>query len=329
MEHEFLGTGAHHSERDPRTVKHEDLVQFGAPLQKGGVEYTTNDIEHQHSVGICTAISLVQNREKANGKKYSPDFQYLLQKRFVDLNWYEGSSVLSSLKVAKNFGLLPINLWTYTTENDRYLPYNQYIAKLQAIPDSEIQRLLLLCTDKIQGYAQVNVSDPQAIAKAVNESKSGILCRYDCGSTWWIPSWLAKDINPLRKPDPATSGHAIILNMFDYTKGFMQKLANTWGITWCLNGCADINWSNYKMTEAWTILDFSPPINPYPTVRLGSKGVVVKDLQIKLNKKVGCNLPTTGNFGPLTLAQVINFQKMNKLVPDGIVGPLTWGKLNL
>jgi peptidoglycan hydrolase-like protein with peptidoglycan-binding domain len=116
--------------------------------------------------------------------------------------------------------------------------------------------------------------------------------------------------------------------MFDYSATLMQKLANTWSAMWCLQGCADINWNNYPMTEAWTILKFAPPINYYPTLRRGSKGAVVKDLQTKLNKKRGCNLGIDGIFGAQTLKEVIAFQTDNKLSPDGIVGPLTWKELN-
>ncbi|MFA6257329.1 MAG: peptidoglycan-binding domain-containing protein [Candidatus Paceibacterota bacterium] len=34
-----------------------------------------------------------------------------------------------------------------------------------------------------------------------------------------------------------------------------------------------------------------------------------------------------GDFGPKTKAAVITFQKLNGLVPDGLVGPLTKGRL--
>lgn len=327
-------TGANASEQDPRTVKHEDLAQASTPLVSGGVPYLPADIEDQHNVGICTAISFIQNREKVNGKKYSPDFQYLLQKKYIDQAWFEGSSIFAALKVGKTYGLLPLELWTHTTEADRRLSYADYSAKLQAIPLEEILRLIALCTDKIAGYASVNVSDPQAIAKAVNESEAGILCRYGCQKNWWTSptgqvSWQAKDINPLR-PGPETSGHAITLNMFDYSSGTMQKLANTWGIYWNLQGSADINWDNYKMNEAWLILKVAPIINQYPTIRIGAKGAVVKDLQTKLNAKavVNYSIAMDGVFGPNTQKVVVIFQTKNGLTPDGIVGPKTWAALN-
>ncbi len=316
---EKLGTGAHESPQDSRTIIHS--LDTATPLVSGGFEYI--DHEHQHSVGICTAISLVQLREKATGKKYSPDFQYLLQKKFVDFNWAEGSSVFNSLKVGKNYGFLPIELMTHITEADRFLPYSQYVAKLQSIPESEVQRLILLCTDKIPGYAQVT-NDPQSIAKAIVDSDAGVLCRYGCQSNWWTPSWQPKDIDPL-KYAPETSGHAIIMSSFDYSVPMMQKLANTWGNIWDLGGNAHINWNNYPPTEVWTILKTTPVIPPYiftKTLRFKDIGTDVRMLQ----KKLG--ITPDGIFGNITLRVVRAFQLSNKLNPDGIVGPKTNELLN-
>lgn len=325
---QIISTGAKVSPIDPRTILHGDLVTAVAPLVKGGIVYGVENIEHQHNVGICTAISLVQNREKVNGRKYSPEFQYLLQKKYYDLDYEEGSSIFSALKVGKNYGFLPLELWTHTTEQDRYLPYNQYIQKLTIIPQTEIQRLVNLCVDKISGYASVDVSDPQAIARAINESEAGILCRYGCGSTWWLPSWLPQDINPLRRPIPETSGHAIGMTMFDYSNGLMQKLANTWGINWNLQGNADINWSNYPMTEAWAILRNPPSIPPPPFKFLKdlSYGMMNSDV-IQLQKRLGL-IHITGYFGPLTKATVIYYQTTHGIPNTGYVGILTRTSLN-
>ena len=48
--------------------------------------------------------------------------------------------------------------------------------------------------------------------------------------------------------------------------------------------------------------------------------------QQALNKK-GYSLTVDGDFGTLTQAAVKNFQRVNKLTDDGIVGPKTWEKL--
>lgn len=66
-----------------------------------------------------------------------------------------------------------------------------------------------------------------------------------------------------------------------------------------------------------------------PTLRRGSKGAYVKELQTLLNYSSmdSINLAVDGIFGPLTEIAVISYQKLHGLKGDGIVGPLTWGQL--
>jgi len=67
--------------------------------------------------------------------------------------------------------------------------------------------------------------------------------------------------------------------------------------------------------------------NPRPaTVRPGMKGSTVKRMQVRLRAK-GYKITADGIYGRKTLAAVKAFQKKNKLVIDGIVGPKTWAKL--
>ena len=65
----------------------------------------------------------------------------------------------------------------------------------------------------------------------------------------------------------------------------------------------------------------------YPTLRRGSKGGYVKELQTLLNYGYGAHLSVDGIFGSLTEIAVISFQKMRGLRADGIVGPKTWAEL--
>jgi peptidoglycan hydrolase-like protein with peptidoglycan-binding domain len=80
------------------------------------------------------------------------------------------------------------------------------------------------------------------------------------------------------------------------------------------------------------------PATPAPTVndtaaklvrivKLGSKGIDVKLIQTLLNN-YGYTLNTDSIFGKLTLGAVKSFQALNGLVADGIVGQITFGKLN-
>ena len=65
----------------------------------------------------------------------------------------------------------------------------------------------------------------------------------------------------------------------------------------------------------------------YPTLRKGSKGGYVKELQTILNYNYGAHLVVDGCFGPLTEIALIAFQKMRGLKADGICGPKSWAEL--
>lgn len=64
----------------------------------------------------------------------------------------------------------------------------------------------------------------------------------------------------------------------------------------------------------------------YPTLRRGSKGDLVAQLQDLLSKD-GSTLKIDGIFGSGTQSAVRSFQKRHGLVVDGIVGPKTWAEL--
>lgn len=329
--------GANPSPKDPRTVQHNTLTQVTAPLFQGGIEYLATDIENQHKVGVCTSASLIQNREKANNmnkKRYSIEFQYLLQKKMYDLNWAEGSSILSALKVGKKYGFLPAELFVdlngnpYATEADRNLSYADYIAKLQKIPDAEVQRLISLCVDKIAGYSQIDISDPQNLARAIVDTSGGVLCRYEVGNEWWVPSWLEKDISPLRPPKVVISGHAVGETKFDFNMYNLFTIPNTWGPLWCRNGNADIIWNNYKPTEAWAIMKY-PVIERFDTnLSFGQSGDMVVNLQNALKIKGFFNYSSTGYFGVISWFAVKAFQKAYALPTTGYFGPLSRACMN-
>jgi hypothetical protein len=232
-------TGAEESPYDVRTFAY---VPSGVPVS-GGARYTAKDIEDQHRVGICTAISTTQNARKALKKKFSADFQYLMQKKFRDQNWNEGSSLSSALWVAHKIGLLPEEHWTFTTEADRKLSYAKYIKKLQAVPEKEIERLKTIASKyKILAYSKVPV-DRDLMAQAINESASGLLTRYALGKEWWTDP-----VEPLRPPKTVISGHAVTDSNYN---GTSFRVANTWGTDWADKGTAYRLQKDYAPTECW------------------------------------------------------------------------------
>lgn len=65
---------------------------------------------------------------------------------------------------------------------------------------------------------------------------------------------------------------------------------------------------------------------PMPVLRRGHHGDAVKEAQELLNKH-GAGIAADRAFGPATFAAVVAFQKSQDLLPDGIVGRMTWAAL--
>lgn len=65
----------------------------------------------------------------------------------------------------------------------------------------------------------------------------------------------------------------------------------------------------------------------YPTLKRGSKGGYVKELQTILNYNYGEHLIVDGIYGGATMGAVERFQKLKGLKVDGICGPKTWAEL--
>jgi len=63
------------------------------------------------------------------------------------------------------------------------------------------------------------------------------------------------------------------------------------------------------------------------TIQAGASGSEVKAMQVILTGAGYHVGPVDGIFGPATQAAVKAFQAAKGLVPDGIVGPLTWEAL--
>ena len=319
------GLGAFESLKDYRTIESDAVM--AVPLTTGGFDYLPEEIEHQHKVGICCAISIVQMAQKYHKTKYSPDFFYLVMKKFIDQNWIEGSSLFTAVKAANKYGFLPIEDFVYIKENDRNLSYQDYILKLQAIPEEEINRLLALCEYKLPGYTRVDTSVPEKIAAAIQNSDVGILTRYNVGSEWWTPSWDKKDINPLKAPKQTISGHAIIGSLYRFNEKKLIRLSNTWGTGWCDLGEADTYHEDYPMQEAWiphfskvpdTVINRPTLPKHQPITRnlyLSSKGDDVMRLQSIFKLEGLADYEPTGYFGYKTLASAIAYQKKYGITP--------------
>ena len=231
-------SGANKSPFDIRTFTYKPTKANVA----GGIKWTPEDIDDQHSVGICTAISMTMRAQKFFGKKFSPDFQYLMQKK-QDGNWEEGSSILSAIKVGKSTGFLPVEDFPLK-EEDRKLPYQEYIKKLQSIPIEDVERMKNKASKyKVQAYASVPI-ERDYLANAIDNS-GALLVRFNIGSEWWTPP-----VEPINAPRTIISGHAV--NYPNYN-GISFRLANSWGTAWADKGTAYHLLTNYRPTEAWSV----------------------------------------------------------------------------
>lgn len=70
------------------------------------------------------------------------------------------------------------------------------------------------------------------------------------------------------------------------------------------------------------------PSQVRPVLRLGSRGTAVKQLQNLLRAAKVFAGAIDGDFGPVTQAAVIKFQRSKGLVADGVVGATTWAALH-
>ena len=90
-----------------------------------------------------------------------------------------------------------------------------------------------------------------------------------------------------------------------------------------------ITWAELMRQCAQETANQTPPATSTvnATLRIGANGESVRTLQQCLNSTISAALAIDGAFGPRTEAAVIAFQRRFGLVPDGIVGPITWAEL--
>lgn len=87
-----------------------------------------------------------------------------------------------------------------------------------------------------------------------------------------------------------------------------------------------VTWSKLGSSSG-SVSSGSSSSTSYPgLLRVGSSGAAVKTLQQALANK-GYSLSADGAFGPITQSAVKSFQSSQGIAVDGVVGPVTWGKL--
>jgi hypothetical protein len=349
----YLNGGAIESEKDNRTIKEKSsLLDYFSFPKDGGKAIKLECILDQHRVGICTAISNIEIVYDRTGIRYSEDFQYLLQKKYFDGGWFEGSSVFNSIKASHKYGYLRKEIFDQFFQRNPNEDYANYSARLKSIADNETMMtdLLARCEKKMQGYTKLDNTLP-AIAKAIDDTENGVLARFTCGWSWFYKlingvtrnCWDGEVIEPISEPVALSTfpitGHAVSLPFYKMGGLFV---GNSWGIGWCKDGHANID---YMPTEAYKLYfkgfedKWRLPIkksefkhNFNITLRIGSKSrYEIELLQYALIFEDCLDwIPPEqrGYFGLKTLAGIRKFQSKYGIPATGFVGPITLKKLN-
>ena len=155
--------------------------------------------------------------------------------------------------------------------------------------------------------------------------KGAVALLFQVGNEWYTPSWLPKDINPLRPPNPQTSAHEVA---GEHWVENLDGIENSWSDRWNEKGYGEYIFSNYSPIQALCIDD--------PAIDFNGEGKFIfnKNLWfgqtnhdvLELQKRLG--VLQTSYFGTLTLAAVKSYQAIHSIPQTGFVGPLTRASLN-
>lgn len=354
---QYLIHGADVSQKDSRTVQEklslmDKVSAMVSYIKDAGKPIKPGCILDQNRVGICTSISNVQGVYDKTGIRMSEDFQYLLQKKYFDGAWYEGSSVFNSLRASMKYGYLRKEIFDKYFVRDPNEDYATYSARLKQIADNEqlMTELLAQCEFLLLGYTQLE-NTYSAISTAVSDVDNVVICRFTCGWTWFYRiindirynCWQGESIEPIEEPKALDSfpitGHAILI---PFIKDAVFKVGNTWSSAWCADGHASINYyptEAYKMyfknwSDRWKLpvkkADFKHSF--LSTITLSTKyNYECEMLQYALIFEDCMDwIPQAqrGYFGLKTLAGVRKFQAKYGIMATGYVGKQTLAKLN-
>lgn len=295
------------------------------PFQSFSIAYDSH--LNQKTVGVCTAIDLVEMAEKEFGIKFSVDFTYWGGKGY-DGNVIEGSSNFSMLRHGYNVGFLPASMDPGCNNFDSgYADYLSRKKTYSAAQKAEAGKY------KLSGYSRVADISPAGLASALQSSKYGLITMIQVGDNWYRPSWAKKDLELLKAPN-VTGGHSVkIVAHEGLDENAIFTFHNSWGDKdnptsgpglpiWCDDGDIKFRYSTQKpyLREAYVVY-FDPIVfshlfsNP---IRYGQNSPEVTALQRVLVRFDYLTMPkgvAYGYYGDLTAKAVLKFQLANKVAP--------------
>lgn len=200
-------------------------------------------------------------------------------------------------------------------------PSEEFMQKKEDITAEAFANAL---NDKALSYANV-INDIDTVAQAIRENKGCIIGITGKNNGTWTSLFPI----PPKNVDNTCWRHWVYCGKAKKVNGKKYiGFCNSWGKDVGLNGWQWISEEYFKIEfifSVWTLVYNFPKFKFTKTLRFGMRDNDVKELQKRLNMP---SLLQTGFFGIITMKYVQSYQKSHQLVPDGIVGKLTIGKLN-
>ncbi len=300
-------------------------------------------VQMQGKQPACVSHSMVEILKLWWFKKYGvwvdfcPRFLHILSS-FPGATPSDGRRPRDVLKVLMTLGCCT----TATLANDVNLSLEDYSNPLvltKAMMDEAAKY-------KIPGFVQVPL-DFESVRQGMY-FYGALSMLFAVGDQMFSPSWLPKDTDPLRTPNPVNAGHQMTGK--GWTTPSLNLLRNEWSEAWGNKGETEYNptdWSPFTY-EAWAIADIPQDVTdflkalPSPVnfhyqwntdMKNGQNNTDIKFAQIAL-MILGflgpINPADLGFYGPKTAAAVLAYQSAHGISPTApnSIGPKTRAALN-
>ena len=334
----------------PFDYRDEYVAQAAAPEAAAPIElpakYKTELASpmNQARIPACVSYSVVDIlklywfRKTGQWIDFSPRFLDILVKRFDMLNRAtDGTYPRLVFKLAVQYGCAT----TATLPNDTSLPILEYRndKKLTSEIFAEAAKY------KIPGYVLVP-KDFQKTRQSIY-LYGAISTLFQIGKELWTPSFAAKDIDPLRTPNPIIVGHQ--MSPYGWEDETYNDLQNEWSEAWANKGKAKYDPNKWLpfIVEQWAVAEIPPNIIdflkslPSPAsfhyqwnvdIAYGAQNDDVKFAQIAymiLGFLPPIPADELGIFGPKTAVANAKYQQAHRILPSpNNIGPKTRTALN-
>lgn len=314
-----LGLGGNIRPRDSRDYSLSAFL--GSPIPRPDTYISTVPMTYMQSrFGTCGAHMIAEIASIIYGKPLSPKYAWKIIKTIDNFGLDEGTDIRSAFKGAQQ-GICEYQLMPNPTEVGEY-PADVTIEQYSDIKEITPAQKQNASQYTIPNYAIVDNPTMNQIKDTIFQHKAvGLLV--DCGDGWYLPSWANSDVNPLHLGN-FVGHHFICASQYELT---IIDGPNSWSIAW-----GDKGMFHFLENYLPHVLEMGVPIMPdVATYKFNNNlyfGLMNNADVHALQARLGV-IPATGNFGPLTLAAVIKYQKDNNISPAiGFVGPITRAKLN-